>query len=67
MVMYRHVLSVLKKHNYNRTAAAKELGISYRGLYFLIGEMRHYGFNVPYNPKCAVNPQKGGKKCQYSA
>lgn len=54
MANYRHVLKVLRRHKYNRTQAARELGISYRGLFFIIAEMRACGFRVPINKKYPV-------------
>jgi DNA-binding NtrC family response regulator len=39
----RHILAVLQKHNGNRTAAATELGISLRKLYYRLGEYQRRG------------------------
>ena len=39
----RHILAALKKHNGNRTAAANELGISVRKLYYRLGEYQRKG------------------------
>lgn len=39
----RHILGVLQKHNGNRSAAAAELGISIRKLYYRLGEYQRQG------------------------
>jgi DNA-binding NtrC family response regulator len=39
----RHILGVLQKHRGNRTAAAAELGISIRKLYYRLGEYQRRG------------------------
>jgi DNA-binding NtrC family response regulator len=39
----RHILSVLEKHDGNRAAAAVELGISVRKLYYRLGEYQKKG------------------------
>ena len=39
----RHILSVLEKQNGNRAAAAQELGISLRKLYYRLGEYQKKG------------------------
>ena len=39
----RHILGVLQKHGGNRTAAAAELGISIRKLYYRLGEYQRRG------------------------
>jgi transcriptional regulator with PAS, ATPase and Fis domain len=42
-VEQRHILAVLKKLNGNRTAAAAELDISVRKLYYRLGEYQKKG------------------------
>ncbi|HEX8912151.1 MAG TPA: helix-turn-helix domain-containing protein, partial [Humisphaera sp.] len=39
----RHILAVLKKHDGNRAAAAADLGISVRKLYYRLGEYQRKG------------------------
>ena len=41
----RHILAVLAKHNGNRSAAANELGISVRKLYYRLGEYQRKGLS----------------------
>jgi DNA-binding NtrC family response regulator len=41
----RHILAVLAKHDGNRTAAAAELGISVRKLYYRLGEYQRKGLS----------------------
>ena len=41
-----HVLNALTKHDGNRSAAAEELGISVRTLYYRLNEYERLGFDV---------------------
>lgn len=58
MAKLRHVMEVMHKNDFNRMASAKELWITYRGLSFIILELRHYGFHVPDNPQYSKKSQR---------
>ena len=47
ILMYAHVLCVLKKNKGRRRDTAKALGISERSLYNYIQILRGYGENIP--------------------
>jgi len=46
-VEQRHILAMLQKHNGNRAAAAAEMGISLRKLYYRLGEYQRKGVAIP--------------------
>ena len=43
----QHILAALARHNGNRSAAAAELGISLRTLYYRLSEYQKQGYDVP--------------------
>jgi transcriptional regulator with PAS, ATPase and Fis domain len=65
--MLMSALETLERHDYNRTRAAKELGICVRTMRMWVNTARDMGLNVPPNPHNAGKAIiKKGKKCNTS-